>query len=260
MKRVTFLIAGMTAFAVVILFGGSSEGFDVPAGAEKKCSACHTLTKEEAATLLKTEQFKATIRDIRPGPVKGFWEVVIERGGKGFPIYVDFAKKHLIEGRITPFSELGKPPSLKRVDLKTIPVDDAIVIGNREAKKKVIVFDDPDCPYCRKLHVEIKKIIEKRSDVAFLIKLYPLDIHPEAYDKSRAILCERSVKLLDDALTGKALPEPTCDTPELDRSIELAKSIGIRGTPAIIFPDGRLLPGFVEADDLLNLLDNPAEE
>jgi thiol:disulfide interchange protein DsbC len=243
-----------------LLFAGRSEGFETPSGAEKRCSACHTLTKEEAATLLKTEQFKATIKEIRPGPVKGFWEVVIERGGKGFPIYVDFAKKHLIEGRITPFAELSKPPSLKRVDLKTIPVDDAIIMGSRDAEKKIIVFDDPDCPYCRKLHVEIKKIIEKRPDVAFLIMLYPLDIHPQAYDKSRAILCEKSVKLLDDALTGKALPKPTCDAPGLDRSIASAKSLGINGTPAIIFPDGRLLPGFVEADVLLNLLDNPPEE
>ncbi|MCP3678515.1 MAG: DsbC family protein [Deltaproteobacteria bacterium] len=259
MRRGNILITTVLSITT-LLFVGHSDGFETPSGSEQKCSACHTLTKEEAATLLKADRFNATIREVRPGPVKGFWEVVIEKDGKGFPIYVDFAKENLVEGRITPFVALSKPPSLKMVDLKTIPVDDAVIMGNRDAEKKVIVFDDPDCPYCRKLHVEIKKIIEKRPDVAFLIMLYPLDIHPQAYDKSKAILCEKSVKLLDDALTGKALPTPTCDAPGLDRSIASAKSLGINGTPAIIFPDGRLLPGFVEADVLLNLLDNPPEE
>ncbi|MFQ5329573.1 MAG: DsbC family protein [Thermodesulfobacteriota bacterium] len=255
-RGIVFIITVLSL--TTLLFAGHSYGFEASSDSGKKCSACHTLTREEAATLLKTEQFKATIKDIRPGPVKGLWEVIVEKGGKGFPLYIDFAKENFIDGmRLTPFAELGKPPSLKRVDLKTIPLDDAIIMGDPKAEKRVIVFDDPDCPYCRKLHGEIKKILVQRPDVAFLIKMYPLDIHPNAYDKSKAILCEKSVKLLDDALTGKAVPAPDCDAPELDRSIALAKSLGINGTPAIIFPDGRLIPGYVEADVLLNLLDNP---
>jgi len=253
MRRGVSVLTGLLVIVSVFCFSGRSESFEAPTGDEKKCGACHTLTKEEATDLLKTQ-----VVEVREAPIKGLWAVEGVQEGRNFTVFVDFGKTSvvLIE-RIIAADKIGAPPEWKRVDLSRIPLDDAIVMGEAGAEKKVIVFDDPDCPYCRKLHGELKKILAKRSDVAFFIKLYPLPSHPGAYDKSRTILCERSLKVLDDALTGKVLPKPTCETPELDKNIELAESIGIRGTPAIIFPDGRLLPGYVEADVLLDLLDNP---
>lgn len=232
--------------------------FPAPAqGTPGKCSDCHVLSKEEAAKLLRTDMFKAQVKDIRQSPVKGLWEVEIAQGDKLFLVYVDFAKKYLVEGRYTPLEQLGENKPLKKVDSRKIPLDNAVVMGNPKAEKKVIVFDDPECPYCAKLHEEIKKIVAKRNDLAFYIKLYPLAIHPTAYEKSKTIVCQKSAKLLDDAFAGKKLPKADCETQEIDNNIKLAEELGVTGTPAMVLPDGRLLPGYVPADALLNLIDNP---
>ncbi len=102
----------------------------------------------------------------------------------------------------------------------------------------------------------MKKIVKKRNDIAFYLKMYPLtSIHPEAYNKSKAIVCEKSLKLLEDAYEKKPIPAPTCTTDAIDKNIELAKKLGIRGTPAIILPDGRLLSGNQKAEDLIKLIE-----
>jgi thiol:disulfide interchange protein DsbC len=220
------------------------------------CTSCHKLDIDEAGKLLRADRFKATVKSIRMSAVKGLWEVELEtQKGQSTLVYIDFAKQFLVEGRFTELSKIGQPPELKKVDLSTIPLDDAIIMGDPAAKNKIIVFDDPDCPYCRKLHVEIKKLLETRKDVAFYIKQYPLPMHPKAYDKSKALVCDKSVKLLDDVFSGKEIAAPKCETDAVDNNILLAKKLGISGTPAIIFPDGRLLPGFVNADVLEQLLD-----
>jgi thiol:disulfide interchange protein DsbC len=253
--RAILTITLLSALTLTGLVTQKAEAFTGTAcGSE--CTSCHKLDKEEAGVLLKVDKFKAKIKDIRMSAVKGLWEVELEtQKGQTALVYIDFAKQYLVEGRFTELAKIGQPPELKKVDLAKIPLDDAIIMGNPKAKNKIIVFDDPDCPYCRKLHVEIKKMLETRKDVAFYIKQYPLPIHPAAYDKSKALVCDKSVELLDDVFSGKTIAAPTCETDAVDENIKLARELGINGTPAIIFPDGRLLPGFVTADVLEQLLD-----
>ena len=230
--------------------------FPAPAtGAPGKCSDCHVLGKEEAAKLLKTDMFKAQVREVRMSPVKGLWEVEVAQGDKVFVVFVDFTKQYLVEGRYTALDELGESKPLRKVDVRKIPLDNAIVLGNPKAEKKIIVFDDPECPYCGKLHEEIKKIAAKRTDLAFYVKMYPLAMHPGAYEKSKAIVCQKSPKLLDDAFAGKKLPKAECVTDEIDNNIKLAEELGISGTPAMVLPDGRLVPGYVPGDVLLGIID-----
>ncbi|MBI3398224.1 MAG: DsbC family protein [Deltaproteobacteria bacterium] len=228
------------------------------AGCGQDCASCHTLSKDEAKKLIKADAFKAEVNDVKISPVKGLWEIQgTTKEGKRFIVYVDFGKKYLVEGNFTPLEQLGKPPELRKLDLSKIPLTGTVIMGNPMASKKIIVFDDPDCPYCKKLHEEIKKILKTRKDIAFYIKLYPLDIHPKAYEKSKAILCKKSVNLLDDAFAGKELPQPDCNTKEVDDNINLGRNLGINGTPAIIFSDGRLLPGYVDSQTLIKMLETP---
>ncbi|MBI5199080.1 MAG: thioredoxin fold domain-containing protein [Nitrospirae bacterium] len=103
----------------------------------------------------------------------------------------------------------------------------------------------------------MKKVIEKRKDIAFYIKLYPLvRIHPSAYEKSKTILCEKSLKLLEDAYEGKQLPKPTCEAKEIDENIKLAAELGISGTPTIIMPNGKVFIGLLTAERLTGLIDS----
>ena len=102
----------------------------------------------------------------------------------------------------------------------------------------------------------MKKVVEERKDIAFFIKMYPLPIHPEAYEKSKAIFCEKSLRLLEDAFENKPLPKPTCETSVIDENIKLGNKLNISGAPALILPDGRVIPGYRDAKSLLTLIGN----
>ena len=87
----------------------------------------------------------------------------------------------------------------------------------------------------------MKKVIEERKDIAFYIKMFPLKIHPAAYEKAKAIVCEKSLTLLDEAFEKKPLPKPKCETSVIDENIKLAEKLGISGAPSLILPDGRVI-------------------
>ena len=104
----------------------------------------------------------------------------------------------------------------------------------------------------------MKDIVKKRKDISFYVKLFPLvKLHPQSYEKSKAVQCKNSLKLLDDAFEGKDVPKVECETKVLDENIKLAEKLGISGTPAIILPDGRVVPGYMDAQNLLKLMETP---
>ncbi|MEE9613467.1 MAG: DsbC family protein [Thermodesulfobacteriota bacterium] len=254
----SFYLLGLLAVMAIASAGADEVYAFVGEGCSGDCKACHSLSNEEASTLLQTRRFQAEVKAIRISPVGGLWEVELMRGNQRIIVYVDFAKKHMVEGRFTRLADIGQPKTLRKLDTSLIPLDDALVMGDENAEKRLIVFDDPDCPYCKKLHAELKKIVERRKDIVVFIKLYPLSIHPEAYEKAKAILCGgKSLDLLEDAFAGKELPEADCEAAAIDDNIQLVKKLGIGGTPTVIFPDGRFLSGYVDADKLLELMESP---
>lgn len=102
----------------------------------------------------------------------------------------------------------------------------------------------------------MKKVVEKRKDIVFFTKMYPLPMHKEAYDESKTIVCEKSLELLENAFERKSIPAPKCNTTAIDDNIKLAAKLGIRGTPAIILPNGIISPGYKDADAIISLIEN----
>jgi len=225
------------------------------------------MSKESAGETLKVIMPDVKILSVEPAPVDGLWEVALEsRGQKGIA-YIDFAGKNVIFGgniiNLATKTNLTKKKfdEINKIDISLIPLDNSIVVGNSMAKHKVIVFDDPDCPYCAKLHKEIKQVLEQRKDIVFYLKMFPLvQLHPQAYKKATAIACEKSnekaIKLLEDAFAKKALPEPSCKTKIVDDNTALANKLGISGLPTLIFEDGRVVSGALSAEDLIKAIDN----
>jgi thiol:disulfide interchange protein DsbC len=255
-------IPTIVAILVLLLSGNSAYAFDVKGkGCGTDCIECHKIKEEEASNLFKG--FVDKVIKVEEGPVKGMWEVEVEAQGKRFPLYLHYSKKYFFAGNIIDMENrkiVGKPArdvqKTEAVDVSKIPLEDAIVIGNPSAENKVIVFDDPDCPYCSKLHTEIKKVISQRKDIVFYIKLFPLvSLHPDAYNKSKTIVCEKSLKLLDDAFAGKKIPAPECETTQIDENIQLAASLGISSTPTIILKNGAVIRGYVDADEFIRLIE-----
>jgi thiol:disulfide interchange protein DsbC len=101
----------------------------------------------------------------------------------------------------------------------------------------------------------MKKIVGERKDIAFFIKMLPLPIHKEAYDKAKTIVCERSLPLLENAFQKKEVPKPKCKTTVVDDNIKLAQRLGITGLPAMVMPDGRVVSGYMDANALKNVVD-----
>jgi thiol:disulfide interchange protein DsbC len=113
------------------------------------CTKCHTLNNEEARDILKGVLQNIKVIDIRISPVKAFWEVFLESGGKKGIVYVDFSKRYLITGSMISIKERKNLTQesltqLNRIDVSKIPLDDALVMGDQKARIQVIAFDDPD--------------------------------------------------------------------------------------------------------------------
>jgi thiol:disulfide interchange protein DsbC len=179
------------------------------------CSGCHSLTTAEANRLVKS--FGGIVKKVRISPVAGLYELSFEKDRQQIIMYMDFGKKYIIPNPIyslasgKPITEkvVRQPASDKRVDINKITKSNSIVLGNPKGKKVIFVFTDPECPYCKKLHLELKKIVAQDHSVAIYIKLLPLQMHPQAYDKARVILSRNSLELLDKAFSGAQLPPPS---------------------------------------------------
>jgi thiol:disulfide interchange protein DsbC len=227
-----------------------------PKKGDKPCIDCHTLDKKEAEVLVKKVVPTGTVTDIREAPIKGVWQIDVSAGeGKHGALYLDFSKKFLIAGQIVPVEAIGKQAPPRKVDVSKIPLEHAILLGSKNASKKVIVFSDPECPYCRELHKVIKQILLKRKDIAFEIILNPLPMHKGAYKKAQAIECARSADMLDEAFSGKPVPEPTCPADQIEKNKELAKSLNFNGTPTLVRDDGTVLSGFLPEEKLIEWID-----
>ena len=246
------LVAALTVLPSVS-FGMTQQG----CGGE--CKGCHSLTLKEANSLLKGI---GEVKRIKDSQVKGLWELDFEKGGKKTVAYLDYGKKHVIPGPIfniatrAPIDGSAVPqPPPARTNVASIPLRDSIVLGNAKSYRKLFVFTDPDCPFCGKLHEELKKLAKLEPNLGIYIKLFPLKIHPKAYDKSRAILSGNSNKLLDLAFAGGVLPNPAAGAGKgVDATIKLAQSLRITGTPTLVLPDGRIMPGFRKVEEIRQLL------
>jgi thiol:disulfide interchange protein DsbC len=235
------------------LAAGAFPGKD-PKGGD--CTKCHKLDKKDAEAIVKKIAPDGMVGEIKVAPVKGFWQIEVIAGPQRGAVFLDFSKKYVAQ--LIPVEYLNQQKAQEKpqkMDFSKIPLGDAVVLGPADAKKKVVVFTDPDCPFCRRLHEEMKKVLEQRKDVAFYLILFPLEMHKDAYKKAQAILCEKSAALADDAFSGKTMPEPKCSNEAVERTKGLAISLGITSTPTLVREDGTMNAGALPADKLSEWID-----
>ena len=252
------------AIAVTVILASPSFAM-AKEGCGGLCASCHSLTEKEATELIKNTG--GTVTSVKQSPAKGLFELFVEREGQKGIILMDYGKKYLIQGMVVDlktlqpvFAHQQALPEQKQqtsVDVKTIPVDKAVIMGNPNGTKKVYVFTDPDCPFCRKGHEELKKLATIAPDVAIHIMLFPLPMHPGAYDKSRAIFEAKNLDVLNAAFEGREVPKPSKDSSKhaIDEILKFGNANGINGTPTIILPDGTLQVGMRDAESLKMMLE-----
>ena len=222
-------------------------------------------SKESVKEVLKEFAPDVNVLSVEKTPIEGLWEVAVSmNGGNKTVVYLDSAKKYLVQGAIVNLATKAnltqeKFDEINKVDVSKVPLQGSLIVGDPKAKNRIFVFTDPDCPYCVKFHDEIKKVIEKRKDIVFYVKLFPLSsIHPKAYEKSMAIICEKdndkAVRMLEDAYAKKDIPKAACTDKAVDESVKLGQLLGVQGTPTIIFSDGKIKNG-MSAEEVMKLVD-----
>jgi len=252
-------------FFCTLLAASPAAAFQKDGCGSGDCRDCHAVTKQEVAELLKDKV--SEVLAVKRSEVPGLWDVEAVQNGRKIPLYIDFSKSYLISGsviKLTDNEDLSRRRfvEMNRIDLNKIPLEDAVIIGNPKAARRIIVFDDPECTFCRKLHPEMEKTVQQHPDITFFIKMFPLAMHPHAKTKAQAILCastkgdnSKAAAMLSDALHGKNVPAPDCESDQVEKNIALAKELNISSTPTLIMPDGRVLPGYKKADDIVKALE-----
>jgi len=160
----------------------------------------------------------------------------------------------IVEGRVVDpktkndLTEL-RLEELTRVNFEDLPLSDAIKVVKGNGKRKIAIFSDVDCPYCKRLE---KKELSNINNITIYTFLYPLAIHPEAKLKSKKIWCanDRS-KAWTEYIHNDNLPENSgdCKTP-INKILKLGKDLGISSTPTIILSNGKRVPGAIPYEQL----------
>ncbi len=189
----------------------------------------------------------------------GLFEVAVD----GEIIYVDERANYLIAGNAFDLRSQENLTSLRkdeilRVDFKSLPFDLAVKTVRGSGARVLAVFEDPNCPYCKRFEKDIATL----TDTTIYTFLYPIlsrdaNAADDSYPKSRAIWCapDRTLAWSSLMLQGAhlaAAPE-SCKAP-LDQILALGQKMHITGTPTILFADGRRAPGAVPLDRLEKMM------
>ena len=226
------------------------------AASNSTTSSQPVLTKESAIKALNGIQ--GEVLSVDPAEIPGLYLVTMKMQGRVVPIYLDGSGSYLFTGNVIRLKDRKNLTDahyqrLNPVDISTIPLEDALIVGSPEATQHIIIFTDPHCPYCSKLHKVLQEAVKKNQDLAFYNKLIPLK--PSSKQITQTILCNKSLEQLEQAFAGKSLPEPSCKTDTIENNLKLAQQLGIHGTPTLILPNGQVAPGYKPLDELLKLIE-----
>lgn len=188
------------------------------------------------------------IDEVRPTPMKGLYEVRI--GTDLF--YTDAQGNYLIQGELIDTRARrnlteDRITKLTAVDFKALPLQDAVTIVRGDGSRKLAVFEDPNCGYCKRFERDLQNV----DNVTVYLFLYPI-LSPDSAEKSRNIWCAKDPEAAwkDYMLREKAPAAASCDTAALQRNLAFGRKHKITGTPTLIFADGSRVPGAIGAQDV----------
>lgn len=221
----------------------------------------------DAASLMERAQPlfpQAKIDAVEATPIPGLYEV---RSGKTI-LYMDEKGRYVLLGELYDFQArknltAERILAMRATRFEDLPLQHAIRLGPERGTRKLAVFDDVDCPFCRRFHEETLPSL-LQDGVTVYVFLFPLErLHPQAKAKSEAIWCsDDRAQVLEAAFRNpgdwqsqttpggitKALPQK-CEAP-LAAIHALATQLGVTGTPTLVLDTGEIVEGFVTKDAL----------
>jgi thiol:disulfide interchange protein DsbC len=168
--------------------------------------------------------------------------------------YTDEQANHVINGSIIDTRTRenlteNRIAKLTAIDFDALPLKDAVTIKQGTGARKLAVFADPNCGYCK----QFERDLVNAKDVTVYVFLYPI-LGPDSVTKSRDIWCSKDAGKTwrDWMISGKAPVRVmgNCDSSAIERVTEIGRKHRLQGTPALVFEDGTRVPGAIPADKL----------
>lgn len=186
------------------------------------------------------------IDEVSKTPMPGVYEVRVNHSEI---FYTDEQGNYLIQGSMIDTQARvdlteQRVEKLSAIAFKDLPLKDAFTIVRGNGKRKMAVFEDPNCGYCKRFERDLVKV----DNVTVHLFLYPI-LSADSTEKSRNIWCakDKAKAYLDWMVRDVTPPAATCDTAAVARNVEFGKRARITGTPTIIFADGTRVPGAIDS-------------
>ncbi|NNJ97166.1 MAG: DsbC family protein [Gammaproteobacteria bacterium] len=185
-------------------------------------------------------------------PIEGLYQVILS----GQVIYMTKDARYMLDGNLVDLSTKKNysedaMSEIRLSQLEQLGEENMVVYTPETVKHTITVVTDIDCPYCRRLHSEMDQYLDGGIKVRYVFM--PLKGKGD-YQTTVTVWCsEDKNEALDMAKAGTELQAKDCDNP-IDQHLKVSRSLGVRGTPAIILQDGSMLPGYIPAKKLVTEL------
>lgn len=197
------------------------------------------------------------VTEVNKAALPGLFEVVMDSRQGPVVAYTDDKARYVMVGDLLDIKAernltRERMDKLTEVKFDSLPLGNAVKIVKGDGSRRLAVFSDLDCPYCKKLEAELAKI----DNVTVYNFPYPLPMHADAPRKSKLIWCSKNrVAAWNDYMQKGKLPNgrTDCDNP-IDENLALGAKLRIDGTPALIFANGKRVPGYMPAARLDEML------
>lgn len=227
---------------------GATDGKDTV----EEMVVSESIPKVVMDTLKRVIKVGADELTVTPAPLPGLYEAVF----KTEVIYVSADGRYIMVGDIREIDTGKNLTDEKRAQLRAKIMNAAdesemiVFAPEKETKYTVNVFTDVDCPYCAKFHREVSDLNKAGVKVRYLA--FPrAGKGSKTYNTMVSVWCAKDKqKALTNAKARREIESATCSNP-IDKQYKLGKEVGITGTPAMVLPDGELVPGYLPADRIV---------
>ena len=228
-------------------------GASAPAAATAPANAASASLDTIRRNLAERLPQLAQLDEIRTTPMPGLYEV---RFNGSELMYTDAQGDFLVNGPLLDTKARRNLTEERQGQLSTItfdalPLKDAFVTKRGDGSRKLAVFADPNCPYCKRFEGDLAKV----DNITVYTFLLPI-LSEDSVQKSQHIWCaaDRSASWDHWMQKGQVPAAASCDTSALQRNVDFAHKHRITGTPALVFANGHRVNGAVDAPTLEKLL------
>lgn len=210
------------------------------------------LLGEVKALPIVKDLFPSQIQLIEARDLGSIYEVVVEESGRGKQIYyITKDGAYLIAGGSLISKDKvnltqQRHQEVTRIDVSKLPLKDAIVVKKGNGAKKLIMFTDVDCPFCRRAYDWLKG----QSNYTLYVFFFPLEMHPKSPEKTVAIFCSKDREAaVERAQSDQDIGSQKCDAGEkmLAKHRALGGELGVDGTPLFVTETGTRISGLQTA-------------